>query len=386
MRQLAMSWSRWGLAGGAAVVGLLWSAVTLAGPLTLTPSLQRVRIAEGETQSLRFTIGNGTASARLFADGVTQEPFAGDYSFAAGHQGNMITGVTVTNLATYRGKTLGPLGSDQVSLQVATGAGGTIRPLKPQTATWNVRVKGWSRPSTGGPLVEDVSPEVAVEVFDLIKGGDISGGLASTDFGTGPSGTAGGPGTAQVTEQTLGWSLTLAERRLLYGLGIWDEGNDGLASPHAVGLWSELGGVLLASAILDNSAQTYASSEATGSWRFQRLQFPLWLDPGTYVLGAHYLSNGTDAFRYSTPTDPLTFTPSNGVTFGTSRRVSAGATSGTGLMFPDEVVPDEVGRFGPNLLLAPVPEPGVLGLCLAAVVWGVGGRWLRQHVSSRPTI
>ena len=52
------------------------------------------------------------------------------------------------------------------------------------------------------------------------------------------------PGTEGLTDNsgssnTYGWVFTVGDSDLLVGgLGVWDDGQDGLVAPHPIGIWS----------------------------------------------------------------------------------------------------------------------------------------------------
>ena len=369
-------WSQRGILGGAGrwlgwTAGMLMGAgsVALAGPITFSTPNPRVSVVEGESVTLQWTLRNtGPSSVQLSNDPTKPAVVARPAAFSGGDSGNRVTGVSITNLDQLKGQTIAAGSGQTVAVEVATTDDTRRpRPVQPKSGLWTVNVSAWSQLLTGTTLVEDVSTSVTIEIRDLIKAIDLSGGTTSTSLGP----TIAGAGAASVVERTLGYSLNLSGPRVVTGLGFWDEGDDGIA-PHEVGLWDNANGQLLAQAVVDNSGLSYSSQQSGGAWIFQRLLAPVLLDPGQYVLGAVFRSDGTDAYRTGTAANPLTLQLAPGLTFGTALSSAEGA-AGTGLRIPTEALSGETGRFGPILLLEPlpVPEPGVgllAGLGLVALL------------------
>ncbi len=176
---------------------------------------------------------------------------------------------------------------------------------------------------------------------------DLSGGSAQTAL----SGSAG----------TAGWLFTVHAPITIEGLGIWDEGANGLAAPHQVGLWT-LAGSLVASITVNNSGTAVPSSSGLGQWLFGKVS-PHLLNRGEYVLGAFYEANDPDEVRVLTDATTIP-----NITFGTARTLAS-----PGLAFPSGVdSAQNDGVFGPNIFIASatseeeVPEPATV------VAWSVG--------------
>jgi hypothetical protein len=157
-----------------------------------------------------------------------------------------------------------------------------------------------------------------------------------------------------------GWEFNVSSPIAVDGLGLWDEGGDGLSGNHAVGLWNSDGTVLLTSTTITNASTPVGSTSPDGRWLFNDIP-DLVLLPGTYVLGATFLDNDPDQARLEAAATTIST-----ITFIQARQ----RTSTSSLTFPDEpigLVND--GVFGPNLQVA-VPEPttmfligsGLLGL------------------------
>jgi hypothetical protein len=179
---------------------------------------------------------------------------------------------------------------------------------------------------------------------------DLAGGSSAAAF----TGTAG----------TAGWQFTVNANITLEGLGLWDEGADGLHAPHAVGLWTH-SGALLESVIVNNASTPVASSSGLGQWLFTKIS-PLFLTRGTYVLGGYYEDNDPDRVRVLTSA-----ATGAQMTFGTALTI---ATPPGALEFPTQAdSAQNDGVFGPNIFIAsatsepPVPEPA------SVVAWSLGG-------------
>ena len=93
---------------------------------------------------------------------------------------------------------------------------------------------------------------------------------------------------------TFGYSLTLGgSDASVTQLGVWDQGNDGLAEAHSVGLWTSTG-TLLASAIVPSGT----SASLYNGFRYMNIA-PLNLSAGTtYVLGVYDDALNTDEITF----------------------------------------------------------------------------------------
>lgn len=153
------------------------------------------------------------------------------------------------------------------------------------------------------------------------------------------------------TDETFGWSFRVAAGPgvLVNALGWWDANvQDPLAASHEVGIWTT-GGVLL------GSATVMPNDPLTGSFRYASLSAPIALAGGTtYVIGGRDLVGDND--NYSSSNGALSMDPQ--VTFLQAAR----SANGTGFAFPGTLTANSGGRFGPNFMLSPVPEPGTYGL------------------------
>lgn len=173
-----------------------------------------------------------------------------------------------------------------------------------------------------------------------------------------------------------GWAFSISSAITVDGLGLWDDGSDGLMEPHDVGLWRTSGPigvpVLLASETVSNNDSTpVASMSKDGRWLFSDIA-PLKLDPGTYIVGALYHAGPTGAYDPFV-SDSLTILTTSGVEYGSTREVHNTPT----LTCPmDFGLNEHNGFFGPNFRV--VPEPS------AVILAGLGGLLLLKRRQRSP--
>jgi hypothetical protein len=174
---------------------------------------------------------------------------------------------------------------------------------------------------------------------------------------------------------TLGYSFTLTKPYAVTSLGFYDDLDDGLLSPHMVGIFDANTQALLVSATLPSGTATVLQNN------FRWLTVPEFvLAPGSYVMGA--TSSG----------DPTTFDPflfdgfdpvvSGGFSLDGPSLSESG--SGTVVAFPtvDEGVP--YGFFGANMA-GHTPAPGPLPLlgAASALAWS---RKMRRRLGAGRTL
>ena len=158
---------------------------------------------------------------------------------------------------------------------------------------------------------------------------------------------------------TLGWEFTLSGSIQVNDLAFYDDGGNGLADSHELGLWDSNGTLLASGTVLAGTA-----SPLVNQWREIAVS-PVQLGPGNYFIGALFL-DGNDPV-WSPPLAQLTltgFASAPGVTFDQAT-LAAGST----LSNPSTPVGSS-GYFGANFVFSPVPEPGSI-LLLITVVAGV---------------
>ncbi len=87
---------------------------------------------------------------------------------------------------------------------------------------------------------------------------------------------------------TTGFSFTVNDTDvLIYSLGFFDSGRDGLTQDHAIGIWNQSGALIA-------FATAGASSSLIGDYRYSDLVAPLLLSSGSYVIAALSPSGNSD--------------------------------------------------------------------------------------------
>jgi hypothetical protein len=178
--------------------------------------------------------------------------------------------------------------------------------------------------------------------------------------------SGGGP-LAPFTPAVGGWAFSVCHPVDVTALGIWDEGADGLANDHEIGLWNADGSVLLAS--VPTTLPTFSRPSAlsgAGEWLFIAID-PVQLAPGSYLLGATYQASDADVIRLQATAETAAE-----ITYLETRSIGSAS-----LEAPLNTDPgNENGFFGPNLLVNEAPEAvpslgptalAMLGLLIAAL-------------------
>lgn len=186
-------------------------------------------------------------------------------------------------------------------------------------------------------LLASVAQAQATLALDLA-----TGGTPLPCGGCGPSGA------------TFGWTFRVSSPITINGLGVWDNGSDGIGTTAPTGLWAA-DGTLLASATITDGSSPEASASANGQWLFEAIA-SLTLAPGSYVIGTLF----SDALPLAQIGAPFTTVPELTLTGG------VGSGFDSGFAFPDESFGTPV--FGPTMRLAEVPEPQALALVALALV------------------
>ena len=97
---------------------------------------------------------------------------------------------------------------------------------------------------------------------------------------------SGGTTADKFTNSTIGWEFTISEPINVTSLGVWDEGGNGLADDHQVGIWHSSGGGPLVSTTVTSA------DPLTNGFRYRSVS-PFTLQPGSYVIGS-FMPNGND--------------------------------------------------------------------------------------------
>lgn len=87
--------------------------------------------------------------------------------------------------------------------------------------------------------------------------------------------------------RTWGWAFSTSRTLYVDAIGFFDNGSNGLAQSHEVGLW-DVSGTLLASAVIGNS------NVLQDKFRYSTLSSILVLAPGTYTLAGFNPTGGGD--------------------------------------------------------------------------------------------
>lgn len=171
---------------------------------------------------------------------------------------------------------------------------------------------------------------------------------------------------------TLGWKFSVSEPATIQALGVYDSGQDGLASSAQVGLWLASGGAPIA----QTSIASGTGAQLDGYFRFASVA-SVGLTPGIEYIVGSYLDGelATAFFGGNGIVDPRVTVIDN--------RYSS--TSWTGFGFPDFTDPGSEGTafVGANFQLTPVPLPAAAWLFGSGVA-GIGVL-VRRRLSKRST-
>jgi PEP-CTERM motif len=163
----------------------------------------------------------------------------------------------------------------------------------------------------------------------------------------------------------IGWEFDVTGTLVVDGLGVFDFGANGLSESHQVGIWNNVG-TLIVSTTVTGASTLVASADPDGDWRFASVA-PTLLGPGRYVIGAFYGDGSADEVAAN-----ATILAIPGIGFVASRATNAaafGEPGAYGLVEP--------GVFGPTLSVSSVPEPATLLFVGSGLV--AGARRLRRR-------
>jgi Domain of unknown function (DUF4082) len=165
---------------------------------------------------------------------------------------------------------------------------------------------------------------------------------------------------------TLGYAFTVSSPVTVTNLGLFDFGNDGLNTSHAVTIWTSTGTQLVQTTIPAGTGATL-----TDGFRYVSIA-PFQLAAGTYTIGGFYAAS-TDFSL-----EAASITSASGVSY-------AGSRSAIGFTFPSgDAIAVLNSYFGPNFQFitgvgAPTPDPGSTWPLLLLAVTAVLGLHLLLH-------
>lgn len=170
----------------------------------------------------------------------------------------------------------------------------------------------------------------------------------------------GGVGTNNGVGYSLGYSFSIDQPGAsLTGLGFYDEGGDGLATSHDIGIYTSTGTLVASATVAAGTSDTLLSG-----FRYNRnIAGAVLLAPGNYVIAT--VTGSQDAYLYRA----ASVNPGAGIAYGENRYVKSPT-----LAFPTtNYMPEDFGYFGANFTyeVAPVPEPAsiaALGVGVVALV------------------
>ncbi len=145
----------------------------------------------------------------------------------------------------------------------------------------------------------------------------------------------------------IGWEFSVSATTHIKGLAYFDYLGDGLVDSHQVGIFDATSGALLVSATVDAGL----SPLLIDGFRVVSVEFTL--HPGTYVIGGQSLSNHDFDIVI-----PSSISSIAGISYVEEREL---LTSAFVLPSVSELI-NAGGIFGPDFVVGPVPEPGMLAL------------------------
>ena len=172
--------------------------------------------------------------------------------------------------------------------------------------------------------------------------------------------------TAYAANFMNGYDFVSTTNQSLTGLGMWDEGSNGLPQSFQVGLWFTGTQTLLASAVIDSADPLDPSvTVAGGQWHYETLASPVSLLSGTTYTLAFQVGSPSLSVADSLLLQYSSLSVNPNVTIADQSRLQGGAA----FTFPTDVtVAGNNFRGMVNAQLAPtaVPEPATLGLVAIA--------------------
>ena len=180
--------------------------------------------------------------------------------------------------------------------------------------------------------------------------------IISFDAGTGSNGGQ--------NNQSVGWQFNVTQSLTVTGLGWFDDGGDGLAVSHTVGIWDSAG-TLLASILVP--AGTTAPLD--GQYRMVAIT-PIVLGIGDgYIVGGENFANNTERLAFN-----VTMTVDPRITFFDATFSGVGS----GFVRPTEFSVAETGFFGPMFAVDNVPEPSTWALITSGLLAAAFARRQRK--------
>lgn len=183
-----------------------------------------------------------------------------------------------------------------------------------------------------------------------------------------PAVTVSGGGFLGANSGTYGWAFTINGPVTVTDLGWFDFGGNGLNGSHQVAIWTSAGTLVVSGTV------PAGTGTEVNSFLYTPVA-PTFLPLGSYTIGG---------FEDGTSSDPIivgagSITPATGISYNGSRSVG-----GASLTFPSgDTFNNSSSYFGPNFLVAAVPEPTSTALLLlgGAASSIVAWRRRRHHAS-----
>lgn len=181
-------------------------------------------------------------------------------------------------------------------------------------------------------------------------------GLYADQFGVDFSNTSGATSLGN-PPFTLGWEFTVSTTIQVNELAFYDDGENGLADSHEIGIWNSSGTLVASGTVLAGTASPLVD-------QFREVAVSATLGAGDYFIGALFV-DGNDPVWF--PGSSLTdFSSAPGITYD-------GATFAGGGSLADPTTADSSpGFFGADFSFSSTPEPSsvaLLGTLLVAVLF-----------------